>query len=115
MANMVTITIDGRQLTVPAGTLVIEAAKQAGIDIPAFCYYEGFSVQAACRMCLVEVEKMPKLQPACALPAADGMVIHTESPKVVEAQRVRCSSSCSPTIRSTAPSATRAASASYRT
>lgn len=87
MANMVTITINGRQLTVPAGSLVIEAARKAGIDIPAFCYYEGFSVQAACRMCLVEVEKMPKLQPACALPAADGMVIHTESPKVVEARR----------------------------
>lgn len=87
MANMVTITINGRQLTVPAGTLVIEAARKAGIDIPAFCYYEGFTVQAACRMCLVEVEKMPKLQPACALPAADGMVIQTESPKVVEARR----------------------------
>ncbi|GIU73898.1 MAG: NADH-quinone oxidoreductase [Bryobacteraceae bacterium] len=87
MANMVTITIDGRQVTVPAGTPVIEAAKQAGIDIPAFCYYEGFSVQAACRMCLVEVEKMPKLQPSCALPATDGMVIHTESPKVVEARK----------------------------
>ncbi|MCS7043506.1 MAG: NADH-quinone oxidoreductase subunit NuoG [Bryobacteraceae bacterium] len=87
MANMVTITINGRQITVPAGTLVIEAAKQAGIDIPAFCYYEGFSVQAACRMCLVEVEKMPKLQPSCALPAAEGMVIHTESPKVVEARK----------------------------
>ncbi|MGB9610492.1 MAG: 2Fe-2S iron-sulfur cluster-binding protein, partial [Bryobacteraceae bacterium] len=87
MANRVTITIDGRQVTVPAGTPVIEAAKQAGIDIPAFCYYEGFSVQAACRMCLVEVEKMPKLQPSCALPATDGMVIHTESPKVVEARK----------------------------
>ncbi|GIU76945.1 MAG: NADH-quinone oxidoreductase [Bryobacteraceae bacterium] len=87
MANLVTLTIDGRQVTVPAGTLVIDAAKQAGIDIPAFCYYEGFSVQAACRMCLVEVEKMPKLQPSCALPAAEGMVVHTESPKVVEARK----------------------------
>ncbi|MFZ5927462.1 MAG: NADH-quinone oxidoreductase subunit NuoG [Acidobacteriota bacterium] len=87
MANMVTLTIDGRQVTVPAGTLVIDAAKQAGIDIPAFCYYEGFSVQAACRMCLVEVEKMPKLQPSCALPAAEGMVVHTETPKVVEARK----------------------------
>ncbi|MEJ5369011.1 MAG: 2Fe-2S iron-sulfur cluster-binding protein, partial [Bryobacteraceae bacterium] len=87
MANLVTLTIDGKQVTVPAGTLVIDAAKQAGIDIPAFCYYEGFSVQAACRMCLVEVEKMPKLQPSCALPAAEGMVVHTESPKVVEARK----------------------------
>ncbi len=87
MANMVTLTIDGKPVTVPAGTLVIDAAKQAGIDIPAFCYYEGFSVQAACRMCLVEVEKMPKLQPSCALPAAEGMVVHTETPKVVEARK----------------------------
>lgn len=87
MANLVTLTIDGKQVTVPAGTLVIDAAKQAGIDIPAFCYYEGFSVQAACRMCLVEVEKMPKLQPSCALPAAEGMVVHTETPKVVEARK----------------------------
>ncbi len=87
MSNLVTLTIDGKQVTVPAGTLVIDAAKQAGIDIPAFCYYEGFSVQAACRMCLVEVEKMPKLQPSCALPAAEGMVVHTETPKVVEARK----------------------------
>lgn len=87
MANQVTLTIDGKQVTVPAGTLVIDAAKQAGIDIPAFCYYEGFSVQAACRMCLVEVEKMPKLQPSCALPAAEGMVVRTETPKVAEARK----------------------------
>lgn len=87
MANTVTLTIDGKPVTVPAGTLVIDAAKQAGIDIPAFCYYEGFSVQAACRMCLVEVEKMPKLQPSCALPAAEGMVVRTETPKVVEARK----------------------------
>lgn len=87
MADPITFTIDGRQVTVPAGTLVIEAARQAGIEIPAFCYYEGFSLQAACRMCLVEVEKMPKLQPSCTLPAAPGMVVHTDSPKVVEARK----------------------------
>jgi NADH-quinone oxidoreductase subunit G len=87
MADLITLTIDGRKLKVPAGTLVIEAAKQAGIEIPAFCYYEGFSLQAACRMCLVEVEKMPKLQPSCTLPAADGMVVHTESPKVADARK----------------------------
>ncbi len=87
MADPITLTIDGKQVNVPAGTLVIEAAKQVGIEIPAFCYYEGFSLQAACRMCLVEVEKMPKLQPSCTLPAAEGMVIHTESPKVVDARK----------------------------
>ena len=87
MADPITLTINGRTLQVPAGTLVIEAAKTNGIEIPAFCYYEGFTLQAACRMCLVEVEKMGKLQPACTLPAAEGMVVQTESPKVVEARK----------------------------
>jgi len=87
MANMVNLTIDGKPVTAPAGTLLIDAARQAGIDIPAFCYYEGFSVQAACRMCLVEIEKMPKLQPACAMPVAEGMVVHTDTPKVAEARK----------------------------
>ena len=57
MSDLVHLTIDGKPVTAPAGTLVIDAAKQAGIEIPAFCYYEGLSLQAACRMCLVEVEK----------------------------------------------------------
>src|SRR5512145_2721676 len=87
MADLITLTIDGKPVKVPAGTLVIEAAKKAGIEIPAFCYYEGFTLQAACRMCLVEVEKMGKLQPACTLPAAEGMVVQTESLKVVEARK----------------------------
>lgn len=83
----VKFTINGRQLEAPAGTLVIEAAKRAGIEIPAFCYYEGLSLQAACRMCLVEVEKAPKLMAACTLTVAEGQVIQTESPKVVEARK----------------------------
>ncbi len=87
MADPITLTINGRQVSCAPGTLVIDAAKQHGIEIPAFCYYEGFSLQAACRMCLVEVEKMPKLQPSCTLPAAEGMVVQTESPKVVDARR----------------------------
>ena len=60
---------------------MINAAKQAGIEIPAFCYYDGLSLQAACRMCLVEVEKTPKLQVGCTLPVAEGMVVHTDSPR----------------------------------
>lgn len=87
MADPITLTINGREVSCAPGTLVIEAAKQNGIEIPAFCYYEGFSLQAACRMCLVEVEKMPKLMPSCTLPAAAGMVVQTESPKVVEARK----------------------------
>jgi NADH-quinone oxidoreductase subunit G len=87
MADLVKFTIDGQELDAPAGTLVIEAAKHAGIEIPSFCYYEGYSLQAACRMCLVEVEKMPKMQVACTLPVASGMVIHTDSAQVREARK----------------------------
>ena len=71
----------------PAGTLVIEAARRAGIEIPAFCYYEGLTLQAACRMCLVEVEKAPKLLTACTLPVAEGMVVRTETPQVAQARK----------------------------
>jgi NADH-quinone oxidoreductase subunit G len=87
MADLVTITIDGKQTTAEKGTLVIEAARKIGVEIPAFCYYEGYSLQAACRMCLVEVEKMPKLQPGCTLPVAEGMVVLTDSQKVTEARK----------------------------
>ena len=65
MSDQVQLTIDGQAVSAPKGTLVIEAAKRAGIEIPAFCYYEGYSLQAACRMCLVEVEKAPKLLQMC--------------------------------------------------
>ncbi len=82
MADLVKFTIDGRELEVAPGTLVIEAAKHAGIEIPSFCYYEGYSLQAACRMCLVEVEKMPKMQVACTLPATPGMVVRTDTQQV---------------------------------
>jgi NADH-quinone oxidoreductase subunit G len=87
MAALVKLTIDGKSVEVPAGTLVIHAAKTVGIEIPAFCYYEGLALQAACRMCLVEVEKAPKLLTACTLPVQDGMVVHTDSPKVAEARK----------------------------
>ncbi len=87
MADLVTLTIDGKQTAAEKGTLVIEAARKIGIEIPAFCYYEGYSLQAACRMCLVEVEKMPKLQPGCTLPVAEGMVVQTDTPKVAEARK----------------------------
>jgi NADH-quinone oxidoreductase subunit G len=87
MADLVTLTIDGRKVQAAAGTLVINAARSAGIEIPAFCYYDGFSLQAACRMCLVEVERAPKLMAACTLPVSEGMVVHTESPKVVESRK----------------------------
>src|SRR3954447_4572334 len=83
----VNLTIDGRQLAAPAGTLLIDAAKAAGIEIPAFCYYEGLSLQAACRMCLVEIEKTPKLQAACTIPVGEGMIVRTDSPLVAQARK----------------------------
>ena len=87
MADPVKFTIDGHELEAAPGTLVVEAAKRAGIEIPTFCYYEGYSLQAACRMCLVEVEKMPKLQVACTLPVGPGMVVKTNTPQVVAARK----------------------------
>src|SRR5229473_2968043 len=86
MADLVKLTIDGRAVEAAPGTLVIEAAKRAGIEIPAFCYYEGLSLQAACRMCLVEVEKAPKLMAACTLAVAEGMVVRTQTPQVAQAR-----------------------------
>jgi NADH-quinone oxidoreductase subunit G len=71
---------------VPKGTLVVEAAKQVGIEIPVFCYHPKLKPVGACRMCLVEIEKMPRLQTACTSPVADGMVVTTNSPNVVSAQ-----------------------------
>ena len=86
-AKQITFTLDGRQLSVPPGTLVIEAAKGQGIEVPSFCYYPGLDLCAACRMCLVEVEKMPKLQTACTLVATDGMVVKTTTDPVRQARK----------------------------
>ena len=83
----VNLTVDGKKVTVPAGTLLIEACKSTGIEVPSFCYYPGLSLQGACRMCLVEVEKMPKLQTACTTPVAEGMVVTTESDKIKQARK----------------------------
>jgi NADH-quinone oxidoreductase subunit G len=83
----VTFTVDGKKLTAPAGTLLIEACKSAGIEIPAFCYYPGLSLQAACRMCVVRQEKVPKLQTACTTPVGEGQVFFTETPEIVQARK----------------------------
>ena len=87
MSDQIHLTIDGKAVTAAPGTLVINAAKAVGIEVPSFCYYDGLSLQAACRMCLVEVEKTPKLQVGCTLPVAEGMVVHTNSPQVHEARK----------------------------
>jgi NADH-quinone oxidoreductase subunit G len=87
--KQITFTIDGRQVTTAAGTLVIEAAKVQGIEVPSFCYYPGVtpSAVAACRMCLVEVERAPKLQTACTLVAIDGMIVRTDTAQVHKARK----------------------------
>jgi NADH-quinone oxidoreductase subunit G len=85
--KLVNITVDGKKISAPAGTLLIEACKNAGIEVPAFCYYPGLSLQAACRMCVVRIEKMPKLQTACTVPVAEGMVVTTESDEVQQARK----------------------------
>ena len=83
----VTFIVDGKTLTAPAGTLLIDACKSHGIEIPAFCYYPGLSLQAACRMCVVRLEKVPKLQTACTTPVAEGMNVTTESPEIAQARK----------------------------
>jgi NADH-quinone oxidoreductase subunit G len=83
----VSFTVDGKKLTAPAGTLLIEACKTAGIEIPAFCYYPGLSLCGACRMCVVRQEKVPKLQTACTTPVAEGQVFFTETDEVVQARK----------------------------
>jgi NADH-quinone oxidoreductase subunit G len=88
MADPIKFTLDGRELQAAPGTLLITAAKQAGIEIPAFCYYEGYSLQAACRMCLVEVEKMPKLQTACTLPVSEGMIARSATQQIATARKM---------------------------
>jgi formate dehydrogenase alpha subunit len=86
--HMVTLTIDGKSTTVPQGTLVIEAARQVGVMVPHFCYHPKLSPDANCRMCLVEIEKMPRLQTSCSTPVAEGMVVKSStSTQAAEARK----------------------------
>src|SRR6476661_7992562 len=82
----VTLTIEGRQVTVPNGTTILEAAKAAGVLIPHYCYHPGLPVAGVCRMCLVDVEKAPKLAPACATSVAEGQVVRVHTEKAIEAR-----------------------------
>src|SRR2546422_11749531 len=77
--DVVNLTIDGVPVSVPKGTLVIEAAKQAGVLVPHYCYHPGLPVAGVCRLCPVEGEKAPKLQIACAIPGAEGVGAGTQS------------------------------------
>src|SRR5260370_535700 len=77
--KLISLKINDRDVQVPPGTLLIEATRRIGTEVPSFCYYPGLSLQAACRMCLVEIEKMPKLQTACTVVATEGMVVRTNT------------------------------------
>ncbi|HWH58081.1 MAG TPA: NADH-quinone oxidoreductase subunit NuoG [Terriglobales bacterium] len=85
--KLVNITVDGKAVSAPAGTLLIEACKTVGIEVPSFCYYPNLSLQGACRMCLVRVEKMPKLQTACTTGITEGMVVTTDSDEIRQARK----------------------------
>jgi NADH-quinone oxidoreductase subunit G len=85
--KMVNLTIEGRPVTVPDGTSILEAAKTVGVLIPHYCYHPGLPVAGVCRMCLVEVEKAPKLAPSCATSCAEGQVVHVHSEKSLEARK----------------------------
>jgi len=83
----VNLTVDGKRLTAPAGSLLIDACKNAGIEVPSFCYYPGLSLQGACRMCVVKIEKMPKLQTACTTVVTEGMIVSTDSDEVRQSRK----------------------------
>jgi NADH-quinone oxidoreductase subunit G len=85
--KMVNLTIEGRAISVPDGTSILEAAKFAGVLVPHYCYHPGLPVAGVCRMCLVEVEKAPKLAPSCATTVAEGQVVHVHSEKALEARK----------------------------
>src|ERR671916_1707797 len=82
----VTLTIDGRPIAVAKGTTVLQAAIEAGIQVPYYCYHPGLGIDASCRVCLVKIEKMPKLQTSCSTPVGEGMVVQTQTQDVVEAR-----------------------------
>ena len=82
----VTLTIDGRPVTAEKGKTVLQAAIENGIKIPYYCYHPGLGIDGSCRVCIVKIEKMPKLQTSCSTPVAEGMVVSTQTPDVVEAR-----------------------------
>jgi NADH-quinone oxidoreductase subunit G len=82
----VTLTIDGRLVSVEKGKTVLQAAIESGIKIPYYCYHPGLGIDGSCRVCIVKIERMPKLQTSCSTPVAEGMVVSTQTPDVVEAR-----------------------------
>src|SRR5206468_9856268 len=85
--QMIEINLDGQQVSVTEGSMIMHAAEKAGTYIPHFCYHKKLSIAANCRMCLVDVEKAPKPMPACATPVTNGMIVRTKSEKALKAQQ----------------------------
>ena len=84
---MISITINGKKINIEGPSTILEAAKKNGIDIPVLCHHPALELWGGCRMCLVEIEKMPRLQTSCTVPVADGMTVYTETPRVVAARK----------------------------
>jgi len=84
---MIEIELDGKKVDIVEGSMIMHAAEKAGTYIPHFCYHKKLSIAASCRMCLVDVEKMPKPMPACATPVTQGMIVRTKSEKAIKAQK----------------------------
>ena len=84
---MIQIELDGKKVDIVEGSMIMHAAEKAGTYIPHFCYHKKLSIAANCRMCLVDVEKMPKPMPACATPVTQGMIVRTKSDKAIKAQK----------------------------
>ena len=85
--ELIKVTINGKEFEVPKGARLIDVCREKGFDIPSFCYYADLALQASCRMCLVRIEKMPKLQTSCTITCTDGMVVTTQSEEIEKAQR----------------------------
>lgn len=86
--ELITLTIDGKKVQVNPGTTILQAAKQAGIEIPTLCYLKDINEIGECRMCIVEVEGKKGFATSCIQPVEEGMVVHTHSPNVLEARHV---------------------------
>src|ERR1044072_9774899 len=85
--ELIKVTINAKEFEVPKGARLIDVCRDKGFDIPSFCYYSDLALQASCRMCLVRIEKMPKLQTSCTITCTDGMIVTTQSEEIEKAQR----------------------------
>src|SRR6188508_728953 len=85
--SMPKITVDGKTVQCKDRQMILQACLDAGIQLPYYCYHPGLSIPASCRICLVEVEGLPKLVPSCQTPVRDGMIVHSQSPKAIANQK----------------------------